>query len=149
MWGSRPHPSGGEYSVAGYQANIVTPDAHERFGFLYDENARGALANLGEQVEITRSSGNEVERKIISALESPADLSKVVRPYPEWNDHVKTPSFMLLADPSQRQLAESMTSTTSTSQVPRYSPQLEPLIQLCHCFVGGKIGQSCEEESWS
>lgn len=85
---SRPHPDGGEYSVEGYQANIVTPDANERFGFLYDENARGVLANLGEHVEITRGSGNEVARKVISALKGSADLSRVVRPYPEWNDYV-------------------------------------------------------------
>lgn len=85
---SRLHPEGGEYSVAGYQANLVTSEAKERFGFLYDENARGTLANLGEQVEITGGSGNQVERKVLRALEAAADLSKVVRPYPEWNDYV-------------------------------------------------------------
>lgn len=76
-----------KYVVSGYQANIVSPEAGKRFGFLWDEEARGLLAYLGEQVRI--EDGEEgLLRQVIRSVNDPMRVLQAVKPYPEWNDYV-------------------------------------------------------------
>lgn len=81
------------YSVAGYQANVITPDtpagydAKENFSKLYDENARGLLANTGEQVVI-RHQPKGIERRIVGSVNAPSDIRATARAYPAWNDYI-------------------------------------------------------------
>jgi mono/diheme cytochrome c family protein len=83
---SRPFPEH-KYSVAGYQANVVTLDAKERYAMLWDENARGILALLGERTEIVERLG-KVDRKVLGLVNTPQSVWAAEKPYPEWNDYV-------------------------------------------------------------
>lgn len=83
---SRPYPEH-EFSVAGYQANVVTLDAKERFAMLWDENSRGDLALLGEKTDVFERNG-KVQRRILGLVNTPETLYAAVRPYPQWNDYV-------------------------------------------------------------
>jgi hypothetical protein len=83
---SHPYPEH-EFSVAGYQANVVTLDAKERFAMLWDENARGDLALLGEKTDVVYR-GGKVQKRVLSLLNQPERIYAAVKPYPEWNDYV-------------------------------------------------------------
>jgi len=83
---SRPYHEH-EYSVAGYQANVVTLDAKERFAMLWDENSRGDLALLGEKSDVFYRNG-KLQRKILGLVNQPEAIYAAVKPYPEWNDYV-------------------------------------------------------------
>jgi hypothetical protein len=83
---SRPYPEH-EYAVAGYQANVVTLDAKERFAMLWDENSRGDLALLGEKGDVFYRNG-KLQRKILGLVNQPEAIYAAVKPYPEWNDYV-------------------------------------------------------------
>ena len=79
---SRPEPNH-EFGVIGYQANIVTPDANERFAMLWDEGARGGLGFLGERVNVLDGAEH---RQIASSLAGAPVFEKAVKSYPEWNE---------------------------------------------------------------
>lgn len=79
---SRPNPDH-EFGMIGYQANVVTPDANERFAMLWDEDARGGLGFLGEHVNVLRG---DSQRHVYSSPEGAFDFAKIVRPYPGWNE---------------------------------------------------------------
>jgi mono/diheme cytochrome c family protein len=83
---SRPDP-GQNSSVSGYQANVVTPDAKERFEMLSDENARGVLALLGEKTDVFERNG-KIQRRVLGIVNPPEALYAAVKPYPAWNDYV-------------------------------------------------------------
>jgi hypothetical protein len=76
-----------DFSVTGYQANVVTTDARERFAMLWDEEARGLLAYLGERVHVTRDPDG-LKREVIGMVNDPAQILKATRPFPAWNDYV-------------------------------------------------------------
>lgn len=76
-----------DFSVTGYQANVVTTDAGERFAMIWEEEARGLLAYLGERVHVT-SGPDGLKREVIGMVNDPAEILKATRPYPEWNDYV-------------------------------------------------------------
>ena len=76
-----------EYSIAGYQADIATLDAKERFAMLDDENSRGDLALLGAKADIFYRNG-KLQRKIIGLVNPPNAIYAAVKPYPEWNNYV-------------------------------------------------------------
>lgn len=83
---SRPFPEN-EFSVAGYQANVVPPAAKERYAMLYDEKAREILALLGEKTNVAVRNG-KVGRRVLSLINQPESVHAVDRLYPEWNDYV-------------------------------------------------------------
>jgi mono/diheme cytochrome c family protein len=76
-----------QFSIAGYQANLVTLDARERLVILSDENARGDLARLGERTDVFRR-GGKVQRKVLSLVNQPEAIYAALKPYPEWNHYV-------------------------------------------------------------
>jgi hypothetical protein len=79
---SREH----EYSVAGYQANVVTLGAKEHLAMLRDET-RGDLVLSGEKADVFYRNG-ELQRKILGLVNQPEAVYAAVKPYPEWNDYV-------------------------------------------------------------
>jgi len=83
---SRPYPEH-EFSIAGYQANVVTPDAKERFGMLWEEHARELLAYLGEKAQIEPLRAG-IDRKVRSSVNRAEDVLGAVKPYPAWNEYV-------------------------------------------------------------
>ncbi len=83
---SRPYP-GHNFSVSGYQANVVTLDAKERFAMLWDENARGVLALLGEKTDVFNRNG-KIQSRVLGIVNPPETIYAAVKPYPTWNDYV-------------------------------------------------------------
>lgn len=83
---SRPHREH-EFSVAGYQANVASPAAKERYAMLYEERGRQELALLGEKTEVLER-GGKVGRRVLSMVNPPDDIVAASRPHPEWNDYV-------------------------------------------------------------
>jgi hypothetical protein len=83
---SRPNPEH-DISVPGYQASVVTLDAKERFAMLSDENARGALALLGEKTDVFSRNG-KIQRRVLGIVNPPETIYAAVKPYPAWNDYV-------------------------------------------------------------
>ena len=83
---SRPSP-GDNFSVSGYQANVVTLDAKERFATLSDENARDVLALLGEKTDVFNRNG-KIQRRVLGIVNPAEALYGAVKPYPAWNDYV-------------------------------------------------------------
>jgi Domain of Unknown Function (DUF1080)/Cytochrome C oxidase, cbb3-type, subunit III len=84
----RSHPyAEHEYEVAGYQANVATLDAKERFAMLSDEDSRGDLSLLGEKADVFYRNG-KLQSKILGLVNPRASIYAAVRPYPEWNDYV-------------------------------------------------------------
>lgn len=73
------------YGALGYQANVVPPEKDADFSKLWDEQGRGLMAFLGEEIVMTRTGDGPV-REVISALDGEADTNKVAKPYPEWNE---------------------------------------------------------------
>jgi hypothetical protein len=83
---SGPYPEH-DLPVPGYQASVVTLDAKERFAMLSDENARGALARLGEQTDVFNRNG-KIQRRVLGIVNPPETVYAAVKPYPAWNDYV-------------------------------------------------------------
>lgn len=75
------------FLVAGYQANVVTPERPDRVGMLWDEGARELLAGAGERVELTRD-GPSLKRRVIGTVNPVDDVISALRPFPEWNEGV-------------------------------------------------------------
>jgi mono/diheme cytochrome c family protein len=82
---SRPYP-GHDFSVVGYQANIVTLDAKDQFAMLSDDGARGDLALLGERTDVFEYHG-KIEKRVLGLVNTPDAVLSVVKPYPAWNDY--------------------------------------------------------------
>jgi mono/diheme cytochrome c family protein len=83
---SRPYPEH-DFSPLGYQANVVTLDAKERFAMLWGDDTRGALALLGEKTEVFNRNG-KIQRRVLGIVNPPEAIYATVKPYPEWNDYV-------------------------------------------------------------
>ncbi len=86
---SRPDPEN-EYSVIGYQANIVTKHADRTFSMLWDENARDLLANYGDKAEIVKSSsrgGASFETRVVDTVNEKSFIMDAQKPYPAWNEY--------------------------------------------------------------
>jgi mono/diheme cytochrome c family protein len=84
----RSRPSSGQsVSDPGYQANLVSLDAKERFGMLSDENARGVLALLGEKTDVFNRRG-KIQRRVLGIVNPPETIYAAMKPYPAWNDYV-------------------------------------------------------------
>ena len=82
---SRPFPEH-RFFAAGYQANVVTLDAKERFGLLWDGNSRSELAVLGEKTDVFERNG-KIQQRIQGLVNAPETVLAAVKPYPEWNDY--------------------------------------------------------------
>lgn len=78
----------GQFSVAGYQANVVPTNQAERFGMLYEEGGRRELALLGHKMVIDRAGDDSVVKHVVESTNPRDRLIGAVRPYPEWNDVV-------------------------------------------------------------
>ncbi|MGA8151335.1 MAG: family 16 glycoside hydrolase [Terriglobales bacterium] len=83
---SRPSPEH-DFSAPGYQASVVTLDAKERFAMLWDEDARGVLALLGENTDVFNRNG-KIQRRVLGIVNPPETIYAAVKPYPTWNDYV-------------------------------------------------------------
>ncbi len=83
---SRTYPEH-DFSVLGYQANVVTLDAKERFAMLWDENTRGVSAVLGEKIDVFNRNGKS-QRRVLSIVNPPEAIYAALKPYPTWNDYV-------------------------------------------------------------
>lgn len=73
-----------KFLMEGYQANMVTIDAKQRYAFLWDEEARRLLANLGEKVEINEKDG-QMERLVTGQVGAPRTILIADKSYPAWN----------------------------------------------------------------
>src|SRR5262249_11397164 len=73
----------GDHIVSGYQADMVFSDPDKYTGILYEERARGILAQRGEKVEI----GEDGKKKVVGSLGDSAEIAKAVKKG-EWNEYV-------------------------------------------------------------
>ena len=73
-------------SSAGYEANVATLGAKERFAVLWDDKSRSELAVLGEKTDVFERNG-KVQQRILGLVNTPETVLAAVKPYPEWNDY--------------------------------------------------------------
>lgn len=76
-----------DYTVSGYQANVVPAGQLVRFGMIYENLGRNEIALLSERVEISSDNGALV-RSVKGSVNPVKLLLDAYRPRPEWNDYV-------------------------------------------------------------